>query len=120
MQILCSPFSRKSRINQGHSKSSGRTNQDYPSLRTEVVDRVPHLRAPIHLRLDQPLLFVLIINFTIISFRVGEHIAIVVDSWTCIGGSDVLILAIALRNRPRVDSFPELRNRWPVRETNPR
>ena len=63
----------------------------YPRLPTKVVDRVLHLRVSIHLRLDHPLLFIFIINFAIISFRVGEHIAIAADSWVGIGESDILI-----------------------------
>ena len=77
MQILCSPFPRQSCISQGHSRRSGWTHQDYPRLPTEMVDRVLRLRVSIHLRLDQPLLFVFIVNC--------EHMTIVVDSRTGIG-----------------------------------
>ena len=80
MQILCGLFPRKCYISQRRSRRSGWTNQDYPRLDIEVADRVLHLAVSIHLRLDQSLRFVFIINFAIISFRVCEHIAIAVDS----------------------------------------
>jgi hypothetical protein len=36
------------------------------------VGRVLRLREPVHPRLDQSLLFVFIVDFMIIAFRVGE------------------------------------------------
>ena len=116
MQILCSPFPRKSCISQGRSRRSGWTNPDYPHLPTEVVDRVLRLRVSIHLRLDQPLLSVFIINFAIILFRVGEHMAIVVDSRAGIGEPDTLIPFTTACGGILADSFPGLHNRWPVRD----
>lgn len=68
------------------------------------------LREPIHLRLDQSLFFVFIIDFAIIAFRVGEYITIVVDVRTSIRESDGLIPFITVRSGLRVDSFTELCN----------
>ena len=66
------------------------------------------LREPIRLGLDQSLLFIFIVNFTIIAFRVGEHVAVIIDIRTSIGEPNGLIPFITVRSGLRVNSLTEL------------
>jgi hypothetical protein len=43
------------------------------------VGTVLYLREPVHLRFHQSLLFILIVDFAIITFRVGKYITVVID-----------------------------------------
>jgi hypothetical protein len=55
------------------------------------VATVLYLREPVHLRLHQSLLFIFIIGFAIIAFRVGEYITIVISARAGIGEENSLV-----------------------------
>jgi len=48
--------------------------------------------------LDQSLLFIFIVGFTIITFHVSEHVTIVVDARASIGKSNSFIPFIVVRS----------------------
>jgi hypothetical protein len=75
------------------------------------VATVLYLGEPVHLRLHQSLLFIFIVGFAIIAFRVGEYVTIVVGARAGIGEENSLVPSIADRCGFRVDGFAELGNR---------
>jgi len=44
------------------------------------VATVLYLRGPVHLGLHQSLFFIFTIDFTIVTFRAGKHVTIVIDA----------------------------------------
>lgn len=66
------------------------------------------MREPVHLRLDQSLLFIFVADFVIVTLSVGKHISIVVGNRTGVRKPNCLIPFIVDSGGLRMDSFAEL------------
>lgn len=72
---------------------------------------VHRLRRAVHLRLDELLLFIFIVDFVFVTVRVGEYITTIIDPRASITEPNGLIPFVINCGGLRVDSLTELGNR---------